>query len=148
MVGEQERRRIEHVRNHGSFLHCPDRNVLCDFMQNNIRKGKECGRRPCILDDPEYQKLLEIQERNRIKREIKAKQERENEEQSAQIKNQSRLNKTYIDKKMEKIHSLEKQSQEAFRMGKPNNGQILLNKAMIMRWELKEMEGRSKDDRR
>lgn len=150
MEKEQEKRRSEHVKEFGSFLFCPKRDCLCSFQEENVCKGIECARKPCILDDEDYIELQKKQQRSRLRRAIQEERQRAEEEAAATIKNQSKQIQSYEQRAWDEIHRLEKESEKAFLMNNPNRGHTLFNEARMKRYELKEFMRRKEksDDRR
>lgn len=150
MEKEQEKRRSEHVKQFGSFLFCPNRDCLCAFQEENVCKGIQCARDPCILDDEDYIRLQKIQQRSRLRRAIREERNRAREEAAAAIRNQSRKAQSHEQRMWDEIHRLEKESEKAFKRNNPNRGHALFNEARMKRYELKEYMRRkeSSDDRR
>ena len=121
-----------HMQQYGSFLYCADRDTLCDCMNAVWKTGRDCRRSPCILDDPEYQKLQQRIERNRMLE----MENRRKEEKAEPIRDQRNYIKSHKQQMFDEIHRLEEESAKAFRENKPNLGESLFNKARIMRGEL------------
>ena len=132
--------RKEHVKRYGSFLWCPDREKLCSFMEEALCRSGKCERDLCILDDPEYQKLKERQEKNRIRREKIEKAEREEEKRDppAPIRTQ---NKTEIDLIKDEIRRLENESRMAYSRNRPKLGESKLHEAIVLRRKLRRKIG-------
>lgn len=74
------------VEKYGSFLFCPDRNVLCFGMYNEYGI---CSRTPCCLDDPEYvtkkEQIAENVRHNYMARQI-AREEAQKEKSCQRLK--------------------------------------------------------------
>ena len=128
-----EKEKREHIDKYGSFLFCPERDVLCSFMENVWKTGEDCGRRPCILDDPWYQKLQERIRKNLARQSKK----RPKEEKAAPIRRQT---KSWKDLQWEKIHRLETESARAYRENRPKVGEDKLNQAIRLERELRGKE--------
>lgn len=126
----EETRRLEHVKKYGSFLYCPERDTLCAYQEENVRKGTECAREPCILDDPGYIELKKIIERNRTA----ASQNRSTQEDAAPIRRQ---NKSRQDQLREEIQRLEREARLAYRRNRPKIGEQKQYKAMMLERELR-----------
>lgn len=133
--------RQRHIREYGSFLHCPKTGQLCSFMEATWETGRACSRRPCILKDPEYIALKKKQEENRKKRETEERRRRQagQEETPAPIRRQT---KTWRQFQIEKILRLERESSRAYRRNKPRIGEEKLNQAIMLRRELYRKEQR------
>ena len=132
--------RQEHLNKYGSFLYCPKRDTLCDHMNGMWSTGCRLAR--CILDDPEYQRLQERIEKNRLKKDQEQHMKREAEKKNppAPIRDQRNRIQSYIDKEMAEIQRLEEESQEAYRKNKPGRAHQLQVRAGIRRQELKEFQ--------
>lgn len=125
-----EAARQEHIRRYGSFLHCPERKVLCSFMEESWKTGNGCSRTPCILDDPDYIRMRRIQEEKARLREEKQEADRT----AAPIRRQT---KSRTDILADCIVRLEKESADAYRRNRPRVGEAKLQEAMILRGELR-----------
>ena len=132
--------RQEHLNKYGSFLYCPKRDTLCDHMNGMWSTG--CRMARCILDDPEYQRLQERIEENRIKnaQEQHMKREEEKKNPPAPIRDQRNQIKSHVNREMAEIHRLEEASRKAFSNNKPGYGQQLFTRAGIRRQELKKWQ--------
>ena len=128
-----EEARKQHVTEHGSFLYCPRRSVLCSFMEDEWKTGNTCDRKPCILDDPEHQKLQKRIEENRRLNEERRRSAPEEEP----IRTYRRQNKYPEDLIMDKIRRLEEQSREAYRRNRPKTGEAKLHEAILLRRKLR-----------
>lgn len=128
-----ENARKKHIEIYGSFLHCPRTGHLCCFMEEQWKTGRKCERTPCILDDPEHQRLQETIRQNMAKR----AKERPKEEEATQIRRQT---KTWKDLQWEKIHRLEEESARAYRENRPKVGEEKLNQAIRLERELRGRE--------
>ena len=133
-----EEARKAHMREYGSMLHCPKHGNLCSFMYGSWETG--CKRQPCILDDPEDQKLQErIRERRQKQIEVE-RQHRKEEKDAAPIRDQRNRIKSYIENKLDEIHRIEEASRRAYSQNRPREGDTLFNRARIMRGELRRFE--------
>ena len=129
-----EEARKQHVTEHGSFLYCPRRSVLCSFMEDEWKTGNTCDRKPCILDDPEHQKLQKrIEENRRLNEERRRDAPEEEEPRRIYI----RQNKYQEDLIMDKINRLEKESREAYQRNRPKIGERKLHEAILLRRKLR-----------
>ena len=136
-----ENARQKHIEIYGSFLHCPQTGHLCCFMEEQWNTGRECSRKPCILDDPRHIAMKERQEQTRKKREREEQKKRDAgiEETSAPIRTQT---KTRRDLMIEKIDRLEKESENAYRRNMPRVGESKLYEAMKLRRQLRREESK------
>lgn len=130
-----EAERQQHIERYGSFLYCPKKDNYCFFMEKEWETGCACSRTPCIVDDPDYQKLQKtirknVEERNR---------KRQKEEPASPIRRQT---KSRQDMQIERIKKLEQESAEAYRRNRPRIGEEKLNQAMQMRRELRGRESK------
>lgn len=125
-----EQARRDHCIQFGSMLHCPKRGVLCFQMNNQWLDG--CQLETCVLDDPQYIELKKKQEEARIRRAIAIL--RREQEEHAPIRNQTCSRNKELRRQ---ILILERRSQDAYRRGRPNEAQILFNKAQILKGKLK-----------
>ena len=131
-----EEARKEHLEKYGSILYCPERQTLCSFRDGMWMTG--CERESCILDDPEYQALMEKQKRFRQKQ-VEEEQKRRLEEQEAErIRDQRNQIQNYINRQLAEIHRLEEQSQRAYRNNWPKRGDDLFGRARRLRGELRQ----------
>lgn len=135
-----EEARQEHMKEHGSMLYCVERDTICAFMQDAWISG--CQRSLCILDDPEN---IALMKRIELKRIENARLEKRKDEQAAPIRNQTGRTGSYKQRKLEEIHRLEEQSQQAYHNNNPRQGETLFNRAQIMRGELKRWEKEQKE---
>lgn len=124
-----ETERQQHIAKYGSFLYCPEHDTLCSSMEKTWETGCSCSRKPCILEDPEYQKLQERIRRNVARRQGKTKEEKQD--------NIRRQTKTWEERQLEKIHRLEAESRKAYRRNRPKVGEDKLHQAIILRAELR-----------
>lgn len=129
-----EELRQEHVRKYGSFLHCPERKVLCSFMEEALCKTGVCERQQCILDDPEYQKLKERIRKKFEENEKKRQQLKEEDEPPIRIRSPRKNPDMYI---WAKINRLEEESREAYRRNRPKVGEAKLHEAIVLRRKLR-----------
>ena len=127
--------RRQHIKEHGSFLCCPDRDTLCVHMEGCWGKRK-CDREQCILDDPKYIREQEQIEENRKAAAREEKMNRKKEE-AAQIRDQRNRIKSYEQIEIDAIRRLEEKSRQAFYNNKPQLGHTLFNRAQFRRQELK-----------
>ena len=139
-VSPLEEARQEHIRKHGSMLYCVERDTICAFMQDAWITG--CQRSLCILDDPEN---IALMKRIELKRAENARLEKRKDEKAAPIRNQTGRIRSYKQIKLEEIHRLEEQSQQAYHNNNPRQGETLFNRAQIMRGELKRWEKEQKE---
>lgn len=122
-----EEARKEHLEKYGSILYCPERKTLCSFRDGMWMTG--CERESCILDDPDYQALMEKQKRFRQKQ-VEEEQKRRREEQEAErIRDQRNQIQNYINRQQAEIQRLEEQSQRAYRNNWPKRGDDLFGRA-------------------
>ena len=133
MANEMEQARQEHLAKYGSMLYCPERNTLCSFMDGMWMTG--CERDGCILDDPNYQALKRKQEAIKEQRMEEERQQKAEERESEQIRNQTKMARSYIDRTLEEAHRMENLSQKAFHRNKPNLGHDYFNRAKHLRFE-------------
>lgn len=126
--------RKAHIEEYGSFLHCPARSVLCEFIDGHWDTG--CGREGCILDDPEYQAMKKKQEANRLRMEKLERKRREHEkkEPPQKIRTQNKYPEDLI---REQIHRLEKESRLAYESNRPKVGERKLHEAIVLRRQLR-----------
>lgn len=124
-----ETERQQHIAKYGSFLYCPEHDTLCSSMEKTWETGCNCSRKPCILEDPEYQKLQE-----RIRRNVARRQGETKEEKQDNIRRQT---KTWEERQLEKIHRLEAESRKAYRRNRPKVGEDKLHQAIMLRAELR-----------
>lgn len=124
-----ETERQQHIAKYGSFLYCPEHDTLCSSMEKTWETGCSCSRKPCILEDPEYQKLQE-----RIRRNVARRQGETKEEKQDNIRRQT---KTWEERQLEKIHRLEAESRKAYRRNRPKVGEDKLHQAIMLRAELR-----------
>ena len=129
----EETRRLEHVKAYGSFLYCPKKNTICSRQEENVQKGIECARRPCILDDPEYIELTKRIAANRIARDQMRANETK-EEPHAPIRSPR---KSRRDPRLELAEKLEREPEAAYRRNKPRIGEEKLQKAIMLRAQLR-----------
>lgn len=123
--------REERVKEYGSFLFCPKRDVLC--MAHDFEGNGECLRESCILDDPEYQAQQErIQQRQQ---ELWDKHNKNRKEEKEAEKNIRTQNKTSREILLVKIEKTREKMERNYRMGRTRSG----NKLSL---ELAEMERR------
>ena len=134
----EETRRLEHVKAYGSFLYCPKKDTLCSYQEENVQKGIECARRPCILDDPRDIERKKVIAANRIAQQIE-NAKRPKEEPCAPIRSPK---KTRRDPRLELIEKLERESEAAYKRNKPNLGEEKLQKAIMLRAQLRSEAGR------
>lgn len=130
-----ESERQNHIAQYGSFLYCPERNVLCFFMEEKWKTGCDCRRMPCVLDDLEDIALKKRQKENLARRHAAEKKAREEEEQAAPIRRQTRSPETL---QLDRIHRLEEESRLAYRRNRPNIGEAKLHEAMMLRRDLRQ----------
>jgi len=125
--------RQEWLDKYGSFLFCPKRDTLCQFMDGIWMTG--CERAICILDDPDYQILQARIERNRQRnaREHHEQRKAEKNDPAAPIRNQSKAE----DRLRDQIEQVEEQARQAWSRGRSNEAMTLENRAAIMRGRLK-----------
>ena len=123
-----EELRMQRVRQHGSFLFCPARDVLCFGRYTDL----ECKYESCILDDPEYQALQKKIMANQKKRRAEAQERagRNAEDPPAQPRTQR---KTREDVAWEEVHAIEEKAQELYHRNKPKLADGMMAKAMYMR---------------
>ena len=133
-------RQKKHFEKYGSILYCPERNTICAFMEKCVQNNTECERKPCILDDPEHQKLQERIEKNRSQMAREERKRIQEEKDAAPIRDQRNFIRSHVEKEMKEIHRLEEASQKAFQQNKPGLGHTLFNRAGIRRQELKEWQ--------
>lgn len=124
-----ETERQQHIEEYGSFLYCPKHGNLCCYMENVWETGKDCGRMPCIVEDPEHKKLQERIRRNVARRQGKTKEEKQD--------NIRRQTKTWEERQLEKIHRLEAESRKAYKRNRPKVGEDKLHQAIMLRAELR-----------
>ncbi len=129
-----EAERQQHIAQYGSFLYCPERDVLCSYMEDTWKTGCRCSRRPCVLEDPEYISLKKRQEETVAQRSAAEKRYREEEKDAAPIRMQS---KSWEVLQEEKIRRLEEESRQAYRRNRPRVGEAKLHEAIMMRRELR-----------
>lgn len=125
----------EHMKRYGSILYCPERGVLCVYMEDRWATG--CDRQGgCLLDDPEYMAMKEVQRKNRNRNDKQAREEAEREKKDppAPIRTQNKYPEDLILKRIEK---LEAESREAYRRDRPKVGERKLHEAMVLRRELR-----------
>ena len=126
-----ETKRQQHIEEYGSFLYCPKHGNLCCYMENVWETGENCGRTPCIIEDPQYQML-----QARIRRNVARRDEKkpEKEERPNNIRRQT---KTWEEQQLEKIDRLEEESRQAYRRNRPKVGEDKLHQAIMLRAELR-----------
>lgn len=130
--------RKAHIEEYGSFLHCPERSVLCEFIDGHWDTG--CGREGCILDDPEYQALKKKQEANRLRWERLAEERREQEAKDPPQRIRTQ-NKYPEDRIWDQIHRLEEESRIAYESNRPKVGERKLHEAIVLRRKLRRQTG-------
>lgn len=123
-----EEERQQHIKEHGSFLYCPEHDALCCYMESKWETGEDCSRRPCIIEDPEYQRL-----QAKIRRNVARRADLEPEEHAA-IRRQT---KTWEQQQLEKIARLEEESRRAYKRNRPKAGEDKLHQAIMLRAELR-----------
>lgn len=131
-----EELRRAHIEKYGSFLRCPERNVLCSFMEEALCGSGKCEKDLCILDDPEYLKQQERIAENVKRNAERMKREREEEKRNppSPIRTQ---NKTDDDLIREKIRRLEEESKLAYSRNRPRVGEWKLHEAISLRRRLR-----------
>ncbi len=129
-----EEQRQQHIEVYGSFLYCPERDNLCCYMEEKWKTGCSCSRTPCLMEDPEYQKL-----QARIRANVK-RRERQKPEKEETVRRSRRQTKSWKDIQLEKIERLEEESRQAYKRNRPRVGENKLYEAMILRRELRRKE--------
>lgn len=127
--------REKHLKEYGSFLYCPKRDVLCVIMEGQWATG--CERQGgCLMDDPEYISMREVQRENRARNDRQAREEAERKKKDppAPIRTQNKYPEDLILKRIEK---LEAESREAYRRDRPKVGERKLHEAMVLRRSLR-----------
>jgi len=132
-----EELRKKHVKEYGSFLHCPERDTLCTVMERRLEGDSliACKRNLCVLDDPEQKALKKTIEKNqkeayKRQKEI-AKDEHDNVDK---IRNQSKI---YEKRLRSEIKQLEEKARELYKRSWPKQAEELERKAIYKERELR-----------
>lgn len=125
------------VEKYGSFLYCPQKEVLCFGTDTDIGT---CRYKECLLENPAYIKKQEeiarrIQENARRQRMKKAK---ENVERQKPIIR--RQTKTKEDILNDKIERLEYKIQQAYRRGRTREGDALTRELLRLNAEMRKIK--------
>lgn len=138
-----EAARKKRIELYGSFLHCPQRGVLC-FYTDTI-DGK-CARSICCLDDPEYVELQERIEANRRKNyELHLREKAEEERAKAKIRRETKTRLQLLEEKVGKKKEL---SQYYYTRGWTRKGDETTNEIIRLNALIdKERNKGAKDDK-
>lgn len=124
------------VEKYGSFLFCPNKEVLCF---GTYTPDGSCKHGKCLLEDPAYLKKQKEIKKNMEENNLReqARRKAEHDDPPAQIRRQQ---KSKIDMLREQVRKKEELAKKLYHDNKPKRGDAVMHEAMLLQGKLRKIE--------